>query len=158
MVLKKKEEKEFKEKILEIKRVTRVVAGGKRFSFRATVVVGNLKGKVGIGISKGLDPAIAVEKAKRQAIKNVISVYLKDNRTVPYEVEAKYSAAKVRIKPAKEGHGLRAGGGMRVVLELAGFKDISAKQLGRTTNRLTNAMAALNALKKIKAEEFVENK
>lgn len=155
MILKKKEEKEFKEKILEIKRVTRVVAGGKRFSFRATLVVGNLKGKVGIGVAKGLDPAIAVEKARKQAIKNVINVYLKDNRTVPYEVEAKYSAAKVRIKPAKEGHGLRAGGGMRIVLELAGFKDISAKQLGRTTNRLTNAMAALNALKKIKTEEFI---
>ncbi len=143
-----KKPSEFQERVLEIKRVTRVVAGGKRFSFRATVVIGDLKGRVGVGVAKGVDVAAAVEKARREARKNLINVPLKENRTIPYEVEAKYSAAKVRIKPAKAGHGLIAGGGSRVVLELAGIKDVSAKQLGRTTNRLTNALAAIKALKK----------
>lgn len=144
---------EFKDKVLEIRRVTRVVAGGKRFSFRATVVVGNEKGRVGVGVAKGLDVQEAISKAKRQAEKNLINVPLKDNRTIPYDVEAKYSAARVRIKPARTGHGLIAGGSSRVVLELAGLKDVSAKILGRTTNKLTNAMATVEALKKLEVQE-----
>ncbi|MGC9046823.1 MAG: ribosomal protein S5 [Minisyncoccia bacterium] len=139
-------QKNLEEKVLDIRRVTRVVAGGKRFSFRAVVVVGDQKGKVGVGVAKGLDVAAAVAKAKRVALKNSFTISLKDNRTIPFEIEAKYSAAKIRLKPAKIGHGLRAGGGSRIVLELAGIKDISAKQLGRTTNKLTNAMAAIKAL------------
>jgi len=138
---------EFNEKVLDIRRVTRVVAGGKRFRFRATVVVGDGKGKIGVGVAKGLDVAQAVEKSKRDALKNFITIKLKDNRTIPYEVEAKYSAARVRLKPAKAGHGLIAGGACRVVLELAGVKDISAKILGRTSNKLTNALATIEALK-----------
>jgi len=140
---------EFGEKVLDIRRVTRVVAGGKRFRFRATVVVGDQKGRIGIGLAKGADVAQAVEKGKRDAMKNLISVKLKDNRTIPYEVEAKYSAARVRLKPAKAGHGLIAGGACRVVLDLAGVKDISAKILGRTSNKLTNALATLEALKQL---------
>ncbi len=140
---------EFDDKVLEIRRVTRVVAGGKRFSFRATVVVGDKKGRVGIGIAKGVDVSAAVQKAKNQAEKKVIRVELKEGRTIPFDVEAKYSAARVRLKPAKEGHGLIAGGSIRAVLELLGVKDISAKILGRTTNKLTNAMATLEAVKKI---------
>lgn len=147
---KQKVKSEFEDKVLEIRRVTRVVAGGKRFSFRATVVVGDKKGRVGIGIAKGLDVAAAIQKARRQAEKNVIRIDLKDGRTIPYDIEAKYSAARVRLKPARENHGLIAGGSMRAVLELLGVKDISAKILGRTTNKLTNAMATLEALKKIK--------
>lgn len=141
---------EFQDKVLDLRRVTRVMAGGKRFSFRATVVIGDLKGRVGVATAKGLDVASAVEKAKRQAQKKLITIPLKEGRTVPYDVEAKYSAAKVRIKPAGAGHGLIAGGGARAVLELAGIRDVSAKQLGRTANKLTNAMAALEALKKLK--------
>lgn len=144
---------EFQEKVLEIRRVTRVVAGGKRFSFRATVVVGDMKGRVGVGIAKGLDVAAAVDKAKRQAQKDLVHVPLKDQRTIPYDVEAKYSAAKIRMKPASKNHGLIAGGAARVVLELAGIKDISAKTLGRTTNKLTNALAALEALRKLEREK-----
>ncbi len=144
---------EFQDKALEIRRVTRVVAGGKRFSFRATVVVGDLKGRVGVGIAKGLDVAAAVEKAKRQAQKDMIRVPLKDQRTIPHDVEAKYSAAKIRIKPASKNHGLIAGGASRVVLELAGVKDVSAKILGRTTNKLTNAMATLEALRMLETEK-----
>lgn len=142
---------EFIEKVLDIRRVTRVVAGGKRFRFRATVVIGDGKGRVGVGLAKGADVAQAVEKSKRDALKSLITVKLKDNRTIPYEVEAKYSAARVRLKPAKAGHGLIAGGACRVVLELVGVKDISAKILGRTTNKLTNALATIEALKKLKS-------
>lgn len=141
--------KDFQERVIDLRRVTRMTAGGKRMSFRATVVIGDQRGRVGAAIGKGLDVATAVEKAKRQAQKNIIKINLKENRTIPYEIEAKYSAAHVRIKPASKGHGLIAGGGCRVVLELAGVKDASAKQLGRTTNKLTNAMATLKALSQI---------
>lgn len=147
--MREENKKEFQEKVLDLRRVTRVMAGGKRMSFRATVVVGDRRGRVGVAIGKGLDVAAAVEKGKRQAQKKIIKINLKDNRTVPYELEAKYSAAKIRIKPASKGHGLIAGGGCRLVLELAGVKDVSAKQLGRTTNKLTNAMATMKALEQI---------
>lgn len=145
-----KEKSEYKEKVLDIRRVTRVVAGGKRFRFRTTVVLGNEKGVVGVGIGKGLDVAQSVAKAKADAKKNLITVNLK-GQTIPYEVEAKFSAAVIRIKPAVKGHGLRAGGAARAVLSLAGIRDITAKSLGRTQNKLTNALATIAALKKIKA-------
>ncbi len=140
---------DFKETVLDLRRVTRVIAGGKRFRFRATVVVGNEKGQIGVGIAKGLDVSQAVAKAKNQATKNLFSVHLKKN-TLPYDVEAKFSAARVLIRPAKLGHGLKAGGSVRAVLSLAGIKDASAKCLGGTKNKLTNALATIKALKKIR--------
>lgn len=140
---------EFKEKVLDMRRVVRVMAGGKRFKFRATVVIGNEKGSIGIGIAKGIDVVQAIDKAKRNAKKNLIIIKLK-NQTIPYEVDAKFSAARVLIKPAKEGHGLKAGGAVRTVLLLVGIKDASSKCLGRTKNKLTNAMATVEALKKLK--------
>jgi small subunit ribosomal protein S5 len=143
---------EFKEKVLDLRRVTRVVAGGKRFRFRATVVIGDEKGRIGVGVAKGLDVQGAVEKAKTAAKKTILFLHLKDNRTIPHEVSAKYSAAKVLIKPAVAGHGLKAGGAVRSVLALAGVRDATAKCLGRTPNKLTNAMAAIEALKKLKSE------
>lgn len=148
---KKTVKSEYQDKVLEVRRVTRVVAGGKRFSFRAVAVLGNGQGKIGVGVAKGLDVASAIERAKKQGEKNFIIVPLKDKRTISYDVEAKYGAAKVRIKPAGEGHGLIAGGACRAVLELAGIKDISAKILGTTTNKLNNARATIEALKKLKA-------
>ena len=141
---------EFSEKNLDIRRVARVVKGGKRFRFRATVALGDKKGRVGIGIGKGLDVATAVEKAKKKASKNIMRVLLKDG-TIPHEVYGKYSSARVIIKPASKGHGLVAGGAVRAVLGLSGVRDASAKILSRTTNRLTNAMAALEALKRLKS-------
>jgi small subunit ribosomal protein S5 len=146
----KKPKSEFKEKVLDLRRVTRVVAGGKRFRFRVTIALGDEKGRVGVGIAKGLDVQGAIGKAKVDARKNMITLNLKDGRTIPHEVEAKYSAAKVLIKPAAEGRGLKAGGAVRFVLSLAGVKDASAKCLGRTPNKLTNAMATIEALKTIK--------
>lgn len=142
---------EFKEKVLDLRRVTRVVAGGKRFRFRATIVIGDEKGRVGIGVAKGADVQQAVTKAKTAAKKNIINVSLKDGRTIAHEVLAKFSAARVLIKPASKGHGLRAGGAVRFVLSLAGVKDATAKCLGRTPNKLTNALATIEALKKLKA-------
>ncbi|MFH1759454.1 MAG: 30S ribosomal protein S5 [Patescibacteria group bacterium] len=142
----------FNEKVLDLRRVTRVMAGGKRFRFRVTVVVGDEKGKVGVGIAKGLDVAQAVEKARVQAKKKLITVQLKD-RTIAHEVEAKFSAARVIIKPAVAGHGLKAGGAVRVVLMMAGVKDCTAKILSKTTNKLTNAIAAIEALKKLKKQK-----
>ena len=146
---KEKDPSGLKDKVLDLRRVTRVVAGGKRFRFRATVILGDEKGRVGVGIAKGADVAQSVAKAKHHAQKNIIKITLK-GRTIPHEVEAKFSAAKVRIKPAVEGHGLRAGGAVRVVLSLAGVKDATAKCLGRTPNKLTNALATMEALKKLK--------
>ncbi len=140
---------EFKEKVLDLRRVTRVVAGGKRFRFRTTVIIGDEKGRVGVGIDKGLDVAQSVEKAKVNAKKKLITVPLRE-RTIPYEVEAKFSAARVIIKPARKGHGLKAGGAVRQVLLLAGIRDATAKCLGGTKNKLTNALATIEALKKLK--------
>jgi len=139
---------EYEDQVLDLRRVTRVTAGGKRFRFRATVVVGNKKGKVGVGIGKGPDVQKAIEKAKTQAKRNVITLKLRE-KTIPHQVEAKFSAAKVLIKPATAGHGLMAGGSVRVVLKLAGVQDATAKCIGRTKNKLTNALATVEALKNI---------
>ncbi len=140
---------EFKEKVIDLRRVTRVVAGGKRFRFRATVIIGDEKGRVGVGVAKGLDAAQSVEKAKTNAKKKILTVTLKD-RTIAHEVRAKFSAAYVVVKPAKKGHGLKAGGAVRQVLLLAGVRDATAKCLGGTKNKLTNALATIEALKSLK--------
>lgn len=152
-MMERRPKSEFKEKVLDLRRVTRVVAGGKRFRFRVTVVIGDERGRVGVGIAKGIDVAQAVDKAKILARKNIIAVPLQD-RSIPHEVEAKFSAARVIIKPAKGGHGLKAGGSVRQVLLLVGVRDATAKCLGGTKNKLTNAMAAIEALKKLKNEKL----
>lgn len=144
---------EFKDKVLDLRRVTRVMAGGKRFRFRATVVVGDERGRVGVGVAKGLDVQSAVSKARTEGKKAMITVPLKDGRTIPHDVEAKYSAARVILKPTSAGHGLRAGGAVRVVLAMAGIKDATAKCLGRTPNKLTNALAAVEALRRLKIKD-----
>src|SRR3989344_1132653 len=110
------------EAVIDLRRVTRVVSGGKRMRFRATMVVGDLKGKVGVGVAKGLDVEQAITKARTVAQRNMIDVKM-NGKTIPHEVRAKFGAAKVLIKPAIAGHGLVAGGAPRVVLKLAGLKD-----------------------------------
>jgi small subunit ribosomal protein S5 len=144
-----REKSEFDQKVLDVARVTRVVAGGRRFSFRATVGVGNRKGKIGLGIGKGIDVSQAVEKAVAEARKNTIIVPLLEG-TIPHEVSAKYGAAKVLIKPATKGRGLVAGGAVRVICDLAGIENITAKILSKSTNKLNNARATLDALRKLK--------
>lgn len=147
----KREKSEFEQKVLDIRRVTRVVAGGKRFRFRATVVLGNHKGRVGVGIDKGADTSESIEKASRAARKNLILVPIKNN-TIPHEVIGKFSSAVVLLRPAGEGRGIVAGGPVRVVISLAGIANITSKILGTTTNKLNNARAAIEALKKLKRE------
>ena len=146
---KEREKDPFNEQVLELRRVTRVVAGGKRFRFRATIVIGDGKGHVGVGVDKGTDVQQSIQKAKADAKKNILSFRIV-NGTIAHDVKAKFSAAEVIIRPSKEGAGLKAGGAVRIVLLLAGVKDASAKCLGGTKNKLTNAMAAIEALKKLK--------
>lgn len=142
---------EFESKVLDLARVTRVSAGGRRFRFRAVVVVGNKAGKVGLGVTKGADVAQAVEKATRLAKKNLIEVPIVQD-TIPHEVLAKFGPAKVLLKPKGKGRGFTAGGTVRIICSLAGIKNISSKILGRSGNKLNNAMATLSALQKLKSE------
>ncbi len=143
---------EFESKLLDLARVTRVRAGGRRFRFRALVVVGNKMGKVGVGIAKGLDASQSIEKATRLAKKNLITISIVEG-TIPHEVLAKFGAAKILIRPQKKGRGLKAGGTVRIICNLAGIKNVSSKILGRTGNKLNNARATLEALKKLKKVE-----
>ncbi len=145
----RKEKSEFEQKVLDIRRVTRVVAGGKRFRFRATVILGDHKGRVGVGVDKGADTAEAIEKAGRVARKNLILIPIKNN-TIPHEVIGKFSSAVVLLKPAGAGKGIVAGGPVRVVVSLAGVINVTSKILGTTTNKLNNARATIEALKKLK--------
>lgn len=146
-----KEKSEFDQAVLDIRRTARVVAGGRRFSFRATIVVGNRKGKVGVDFGKGADVSSAIEKGVFRAKKQLVQVLLTEEKTIPRAVEAKYAAAKVILKPAREGKGLMVGGAVRVVADLAGIKNLTAKILGRTANKLNNARAAVEALKRLKS-------
>ncbi len=145
-------EEAFETKVLEIKRVTRVTAGGKQLRFRAVVVIGNKNGKVGVGVAKGKDVAQAVEKATLKAKKNIIEVPI-INDTVPHEVFAKAGAAKVLLRPQKQGRGLVAGGTVRVICQLAGIKNISSKILGATRNKLNNAQAVIKAFQQLKIKQ-----
>ena len=145
-----KERDGFNESVLDLRRVTRVVAGGKRFRFRATVVIGDGKGTIGVGVAKGADVQSAVSKAKTAAKKKLVTFKIVEG-TIPHETKAKFSAAQVIIRPAKPGHGLMAGGAVRSVLLLAGVKDVTAKCLGGTKNKLTNAMATVAALQQLKS-------
>jgi len=140
-----REPKEYDQKILELSRVTRVTAGGKRMRFRAAVVIGNRAGKVGFGVAKGADVAMAVEKAYRQAKKKVFTI-LMENETVPHKVEEKFGAAIVLLKPAPKGTGLKAGGAVRVVLELGGVPNAVSKILG-SANKINVAKATIKGMK-----------
>lgn len=141
------ERPEYEQKLLDLARVTRVVKGGRRFSFRASVVIGNRKGKVGFGVAKGPDVSGAIGKAVTAAKKNMIIVK-RTNTSIAFDVREKYGAAKVLIRPAKEGWGIVAGGAMRAVVELAGIKDIVAKSLG-SSNKINVARATMKALSKL---------
>lgn len=141
---------EFDNKIISIRRVTRVVAGGRRFSFSVAIVIGNKKGSVGVGTGKASDTALAIEKATRSAKKHIIVVPLTKEKSIPHEISAKYCASKVIIMPAV-GRGLSAGGSVRNVLELAGVKDVTSKILSRSKNKLNNAQAAIKALSKLQS-------
>ena len=142
------------ETVVSISRVTKVTKGGRHLRFSATVVVGNRKGLVGIGTGKANEVPEAIKKAIQAANKNVTKIALIDNRTIPHEAIAKVGRASVLVKPAKEGTGVKAGGPVRDVLELAGVKDVLSKSLGSST-KINAARATLNALKAQKSPDHV---
>lgn len=141
------EAKQYDERIVNIDRVARVVKGGRRFRFRALIVVGDHKGKIGIGISKGADVTTAVTKATEVAKKHLIKVNLYKD-TLPHEAEAKVSGAHILVKPASAGTGLIAGGVVRTVLEVAGVRNVLSKSIG-SNNKANIAYATVAALKSI---------
>lgn len=143
-----REPREFEQKTLDLARVTRVTAGGKRMSFRAALVIGDKKGRVGLGVAKGKDVQLAMEKAYRQAKKNMVRVPLQ-NDTIPHAVLMKFSSAEVLIKPAPKGTGLKAGGATRVILELAGVPNAVSKIL-RSSNKINIACATLDAIRELR--------
>lgn len=138
------EEREFEQKVIDLARVTRVVAGGKRMRFRACMAIGDGKGRVGVGVAKGADVTIAINKAVNKAKKNLISVPI-INDSVPFGIRSKYGAAKILIKPAPRGTGIKAGGAMRVILELAGVPNVVGKILG-SNNKINIVYSTLKAL------------
>ncbi|KKP42089.1 MAG: 30S ribosomal protein S5 [Parcubacteria group bacterium GW2011_GWA1_33_6] len=141
---------EYETKLLDLARVTRVTGGGKRMSFRAVVIAGDKKSKIGIGIDKGKDVSQAIEKATNRAKKNTINVVIVDG-TIPHQVEAKSGSAVVMLKPQRKGRGLVAGGAVRTICDLAGIKNVSSKILSGSKNKLNNARATMEALRKLKA-------
>jgi len=143
---------EFESKLLDLTRTERMTRGGRRLRFRAVIVVGDRKGNVGMGIGKGLDVAQAIEKATRKAKKHLIRVPIV-NGTIPFEVQAKYGAAKVLLRPQRKGRGLVAGGTVRVICSLAGIEDISSKVVSKSRNKINNARAVLSAFKKLKLKQ-----
>jgi small subunit ribosomal protein S5 len=148
---------EFDQKIVSLRRVTRVMGGGRRFSFSVALVAGNRKGMVGVGQGKATDTPLAIEKAFRDARKNMITVNTTSNMSIPHDVEAKYAASVVKIMPAP-GKGILAGSSVRTVIELAGLKDVGAKLLSRSKNSANNAYVAIKALKMLENTKIREPK
>ena len=138
------EEKEFEEKIIQIKRVSKKTKGGNRMSFTALVVVGDKRGKVGVGLGSAPSVREAIKKGIARARRSFIEVVMKET-TIPHQVKVKYGAARVLLKPARPGTGVIAGGPIRAVVEVAGIRDIVAKILG-TKNKITNVYATMKAL------------
>ena len=140
----------YEEKIVQIKRVTKVVKGGKKMSFRAIIVVGNEQGKVGVGVGKAGDVITAVRKGVTDGKKNIISVPLTSSNSIPHATNGRFGAAKLILRPSAPGSGVIAGSSIRTVLELAGVKNILSKQLG-SNNLLNNARATVNGLSTLKS-------
>jgi small subunit ribosomal protein S5 len=136
---------EFDQKIIDIRRVTRVVAGGRRFSFSVALIAGDKKGSVGLGLGKAGDTALAINKALRNAKKNMIRLKLTKHMSIPHELSAKYSSSYVMLMPNK-GRGLVAGSVVRDIVKLSGMKDITGKILSNSKNKLNNAKAVMSAL------------
>ena len=139
---------EFSQKLIGIRRVARVMAGGRRFNFSVAIVLGDKKGRVGVGLGKAADTALAIEKATRSAKRQMIQLNLTKNRSIKHNVEAKFCASVIQIRPSA-GRGLVAGSSVRTVLELAGVSDVTAKLMSRSKNPINNARAAIKALKSI---------
>ena len=139
---------EFAQKLIGIRRVARVMAGGRRFNFSVGIVLGDKQGRVGVGLGKAMDTQLAIEKATRAAKRNMITIPLTKSRSLGHNVHAKFCASVVEIRPSP-GRGLVAGSSVRIVLELAGVTDVTAKLISRSKNPLNNARAAMEALKSV---------
>lgn len=151
----RRQKSEFDQQLLDLARVTRVVKGGRRFRFRATMVIGNRKGKVGVGVSKGTDVSQAIQKAVADAKKKMITVNL-DGNTIAHDIKQKLGSARILLRPAAEGRGIIAGGAVRTVVELAGVRDVVAKSYG-TANKLNVARCTIEALTHLRAVEQTED-
>lgn len=146
-----RQQSEFDQKVVEVSRVTRVVAGGKRMRFRALVVIGDHKGRVGMGLRKGRDVAESVGKAVNQAKKNLVTLPLVRG-TIPHEVTVKYKSSKLILRPAREGTGVIAGGAVRQVADMGGIKNMMSKMVG-SSNKVNNIKAVFAAFKVMKSKE-----
>ena len=143
-----REKSEFESKLIDLARVARVTKGGKRFSFRATMVIGDMKGRVGVGVAQGHDVQQAMQKSTQKAKKSLIKIALV-NGTIPHQSQYKYHSAVVMMKPAPMGSGVKAGGPVRVIAKLAGIGNITAKLIERTNNKINIARAAIGALQNL---------
>lgn len=139
---------EFEQKMIDLRRVTRVVSGGRRMSFAVALVIGDKKGRVGLGTGKGQDTAIAIAKALKQAKKNLITIKLTKENSLPYEISAKYNASRVVMRPNRA-KGMVAGSSLRDILTLAGAQNVTAKINSASKNKLGNARAAIKALETV---------
>ena len=146
--------RDFEQKVVEVKRVTRVVAGGKRMRFRALVVIGDKKGRVGIGLRKGADVSEAVQKSVNAAKKTMINIQIV-NDTIPHEIKLKFKSSVIFLKPARPGTGIIAGGAIRSVLDLVGVKNVLSKMIG-SSNKVNNVMATYLALAAMRSKEQME--
>ncbi len=147
-----RERGEFEQVTIDARRVARVMAGGRRFSFSLVVIIGDKKGRVGVGLGKGVDTALAIDKATRDAKKHLFTIARTASGSIPHQVEAKYASSTVEIIPSK-GRGIVAGSAMRTVLELGGVTDVVAKIHTRSKNKLTISRATVAALKKLRLPE-----
>lgn len=152
-----RETPEFEERVVDLQRCSKVVKGGRNFSFRALVVVGNRKGKVGIGLGKANEVADAIRKGGELARKSLVEIPLRDKRTLPHDIEAFYRGGHIIMRPAGPGTGLIAGGGMRAVLELGGVKDVLAKSLG-SSNAINVVKATMEAIDQLHSRPAVFEK
>lgn len=146
-----REKREFDQKVVEVSRVTRVTGGGKRMRFRALVVIGDRRGRVGMGLKKGIDVAESVNKAVNQAKKNMVTLPLV-NETIPHEVKIKYKSSRLLLIPARTGTGVIAGGAVRSVMDLAGVKNVISKMVG-SSNKVNNVKAVFAAFLKMRSKE-----
>ena len=145
------------ERLIKISRVSKVTKGGKKLSFRAVVVVGDENGKVGVGVAKAADVVNAFKKAKTDGRKNLIELPLTKSLSIPHNVVGTFGACKIIMRPSIEGSGVIAGGAVRIVLEVAGVKNVIAKQLG-SNNLLNNARASINALQNLTTKSEISKK
>lgn len=151
-----REKSEFDQSIIDLARVTRVTRGGKQMSFRAMIVIGDRKGRVGIGMGKGQDVTIAINKAVNQAKKKMVRIPINEGGTIPYNIKKKLGASVIMMRPAPTGTGIIAGGVMRMIFELGGVKNVVAKIYG-AKNRINNAKATIDALALLETKEYRKN-